>query len=77
MNVNGVSPPITQLQKIAGFSCAAQRRYRIGEPQNLCGMPDILCFAVVGEEGMGCLRGDEGAGVGLLVVACSRDVCDP
>lgn len=41
-NVNGVSPPSTQLQKIAGFSCAAQRRYRTGEPQNLCGMPDIV-----------------------------------
>jgi hypothetical protein len=41
-NVSGVSPPSTQLQKIAGFSCAAHRRYRMGEPQNLCGMPDIV-----------------------------------
>ena len=34
---------------MAGFSCAAQRRYRIGEPQNLCGIPADM---VLGEDSL-------------------------
>jgi hypothetical protein len=39
----GPSEPTTTDQKIAGFSCDAQRRYRIGEDQKVRGTPaDIL-----------------------------------
>ena len=34
--------PTTIEKKIAGFSCIAQRRYRTGEDQKVCGIPDIV-----------------------------------
>jgi len=41
-NDNGASPPRTQLQKMAGFSYDAHRRYRMGEPQKRLGTPDMV-----------------------------------
>lgn len=71
-NVNGVSPPSTQLQKMAGFSCAAHRRYRMGEPQNLCGMPDIVL--VRGIERTGPL--ERGGWWWELVIGTARGIFD-
>jgi hypothetical protein len=48
---------------MAGFSWDAQRRYRIGEPQNVFGMAAAMIVVVVEFAGME---------VGMLGVVCLR-----
>lgn len=58
-SATGPNAPMIQDQKIAGFSCDAHRRYRIGEPQNVFGTAAAMVVRVggfAGEEKEDCSR---------------------
>ena len=51
-SATGPNAPIIHDQKMAGFSCDAQRRYRIGEPQNVFGTAAAMVIGIVELEGV-------------------------
>jgi hypothetical protein len=46
-SATGPNAPMTHDQKIAGFSCDAQRRYRMGEPQNVFGTAAAMVVVIL------------------------------